>query len=419
MDELTMLRDLGSDTPGPTAAETVAARARLQAAIDGAQSSPEVCSGRRRAGLARLARPRVWAPVGAAAAVTAVAVAAAVLAAPGLRGGPTASLSQTLPGVRILDEAATAAAHQQPGQGRYFFTEREYVGPTGPSALQMTWIGDGVFGRTVPGGPGTKDPGKRLPVATITFGNATISWALLRDLPTAPRRLLADVIRVSGYPGRPASDGTEFDTIATLLAQAPLTPALRSALYRVMATLPGLRVVPRSHDPVGRPAAVVRPPGGAGRESSALFFDPATGNALGLARYLAADGRQCASEEFAVLFASYVSSGKVIPAGTPGEVFIPASSALPGIVGNCPDTPGGKQSPTAGGKPSPTPGGKASPTPGGEPSPIPVGKPSPTPGGKPSPTPGGSPSPNPTAGNPSPTPTRHDPPARTILSAYH
>jgi hypothetical protein len=82
MDELTLLRNLDPDTPGPSPAETATALARLLAAIDARPStSRPAASLSRLSFLERFARPRFWAPVAAAAAVAALAITGAVIAA--------------------------------------------------------------------------------------------------------------------------------------------------------------------------------------------------------------------------------------------------------------------------------------------------------------------------------------------------
>ena len=87
MDELTLLRNLHRDTPGPSQAETAAARARLLDAIGSSRSraSRLTVPGRHLAVLGLLFRRRFWAPAAAAAVVTAVAITAAVIAVPGPR----------------------------------------------------------------------------------------------------------------------------------------------------------------------------------------------------------------------------------------------------------------------------------------------------------------------------------------------
>jgi len=369
MDELTTLRELGSDTPGPTAAETAAARARLQAAIDHAPSRG-ARSWRRRGG--RLARPRLWAPLSAAAAVTAVAVTAAVLAAPSLHVRPSASPAMALSAAQVLDQAASAAAHQPAGHGRIFFSEIEDMPPPsgGPPLLQLTWVGDGVPGRQAFVGPQTPFTSRPVPVPDqIQFGQRFLRWAQLRRLPTAPGPLLAAIERATGpYPA-----ATQFDAIMSLLAEAPLTPALRAGLYRAAALLPGLTVRPHVRDLVGRRATEVYLPPTKRGAGSALLVDPATGAFLGLAQLLLPRPGQCApDQEKAVLTAGYVGSDESLP---PGAVRTPRPAVWPNIIPRCPIPTGGKPSPSI---PSPTPHGSPTPSPGGNPTPSPRGSPSPT-----------------------------------------
>jgi hypothetical protein len=381
MDELTTLRDVGRDTPGPTAGETAAARARLQAAIDDALSGPFLAarSSGGRALLTRLARPKLWAPLSAAAAVTVVAVAAAVLAAPGPHRPGPASAPGRLTAATLLDQAALAAERQIPGQGRYFFSEIEVMPPGAPPLLQMTWVGDGVPGRQAFVGPQTPFYSRRLPVPyEIQVGQTFLTWARLRRLPTAPGPLLAAIERATGpYPA-----ATQLDTITSLLAEAPLTPALRAGLYRAAALLPGLTVRPHVRDLVGRRATEVYLPPTKRDAGSALLVDPATGAFLGLAQLLLPPrhGPCAADEEEAVLSAGYVGSDYRFVPGTPRA---PRPAVWPNVIPYCPIPTGGK--------PSPSPG---SPAPGGAPTPSPAGNPSPTPGRTPSPS----------AGNPSPAP---------------
>jgi hypothetical protein len=88
--ELTLFRDFRSDTPGPSAAETEAARARLLEAIaDQTHTAPRTAPRQRRwAWPARFGRRRFWAPVAAAVAVMAVAITMVLLAVPGHTAAP-------------------------------------------------------------------------------------------------------------------------------------------------------------------------------------------------------------------------------------------------------------------------------------------------------------------------------------------
>jgi hypothetical protein len=266
----------------------------------------------------------------------------------------------------------------------------------------MTWVGDGVPGRQASVGPQTPYNSRPLPLDAVELGSRFLTWAQLRRLPTAPGPLLDAIERATG----PYPVATQLDTITSLLAGAPLTPALRAGLYRAAALLPGLTVRLGVRDLVGRPATEVYLPPTQRNAGAALLVDPATGAFLGLAQLLLpARPRvgQCAADgEEAVLSAGYVGSDDRFVPGTPRA---PRAAVWPNIVPRCPMPTGGKPSPSAG-HPSPTPGGGPTPSPSGNPTPTPGGKPSPT-AGNPSPTPGGGPTPSPSpsqAGNPSPTP---------------
>jgi hypothetical protein len=83
--ELTLFRDFRSDEPGPSAAETEAAKVRLldAIAVAGSAATRPTSSQRRWAWLGRFGRPRFWAPLAAAVAVVAVAITMVLLTVPG------------------------------------------------------------------------------------------------------------------------------------------------------------------------------------------------------------------------------------------------------------------------------------------------------------------------------------------------
>jgi hypothetical protein len=369
MDELTLLRNFHRDTPGPSAAETSAARARLLEAIDDPQprASHLMAARRRLPVLAVLGRRRLWAPVAAAAAVTAVAITAAAIAAPGPQAARPAPPSGSRAAASVLREAAAAAARQPPGHGRYFATESERIvmyGYPASGAVRIQWIGNGVSGRlagldghTVSGFPDG-----------IPFGDRQLTWAQFRRLPTAPDQLQAAIAGASGYlgPGVPLV-ATEFSLIANLLASAPGSPALRSSLYQVAARLPGLALVPHARDLIGRAAAEVYFPlqNAALPGGNAMYLNPATGAVLDVAQ----PGQSSLCPDIfqdAVLASGYVASKYQLPAGS-------VRTALP--------VPQLSMFPACGVKPTvlPTPGVTSSPAPApGETAPA-VSSPTPTP----------------------------------------
>jgi hypothetical protein len=326
MDDLTLLRNFHRDTPGPSPAETEAARARLLAAIDAPPPSARAAASWRLRGAARsLGRPRFWAPAAAAAAVTAVAVTAALLAAP---GRPVTSSSS--PAAVLLREAAAAAARQAPGTGHYYASVTEFLagGQTRPMLLH-TWIG--------PGDGGLQHSGNGILAGVpVMVGNRLLTWNQVQRLPTAPGPLLAYLARASAPLGSPEAQ-TEYESLVNLLLQAPTRPSFRSALFEVAARLPGVTLIPHAHDLIGRPAAAVYVPGGP-RENpvTVLYFNPVTSAALGVAN-LPGLRLPCPPDfEQAVLASGYVNSPADLPPGTPAK---PRPVKLPATSPDCPKPP--------------------------------------------------------------------------------
>ncbi len=327
MDELTMLRGFRADTPGPTVGETAAAYGRLQDEIGRWQRPP----GR--------PRPRrAW--IAAAAVAAAIAVAAAVVV--GVRAVPRDGwvTRAHLTAVIMLQRAAAAAARQPEADGRFYVTESEVIAPWNRRlvpTLRTIWLGDGLPGRLVQPAPagvhwGPVPPG-------ISFGSRTLTWAQLRSLPTGPHRLLALVARVSQHRGT-SLQAEEFDVVAGLLWETPAVPALRAALYRVVAALPGVMVVREAHDLIGRAATevIVPTPGDVVTPAQALFFDPSTGVVLGTASLVTTRLNCLPAGESAVLASGYVGSVRQLPAGAPRH---PLPVRLPRPVPGCPNPAGG------------------------------------------------------------------------------
>ncbi len=357
MDELTLVAGFRSTTPGPTTAETTAARDALLAAMADVPSSASRASGSAHRATARKRAVRLL-PLGALTCAAAVGVAAAVMA-PGPRATRPGHTPAVLTAAFVLRKAASAAASQAGGHGRFFVSESEYVDPGNgheAPAKRVIWIGNGVTGRLVDHGWGASaapiPPG-------ISFGQRVITWPQLLSLPTAPGALLADIARVSRNDGQPLVQA-EFGTIVGLLYESPTTPALRSALYLTASRLPGVTLVPGAHDLLGRAAAEVYvPPGFTGNGGEVLFFDPSTSAVLGTATLVGSKVQCPPAWEAAVLASGYVNSKYQLPPGAPRNlrpVSWPRSS--PGCPGPTSGQPTASQSPgSRGATPS------ASPTP--------------------------------------------------------
>jgi hypothetical protein len=364
MDELTLLGEFRSDMPEPTAAETAAARDVLLAAMaevrpGPAGAKPPARRGGDRATRGGRAARRFWIPVAAGMCAAAVGIAAAAVMAPGPRAIRPAAKPAVLTAAVVLRKAASVAANQIAGHGRFFVSESEYIDPgngRNVPAQRTIWIGNGVTGRLLDRGWGGS--GSPIPPG-LSFGRRVITWAQLLRLPTAPGPLLAMIGRASRDNGQPLVQA-EFSTIVGLLFESPTTPALRAALYLAASRLPGVTLVPAAHDLIGRPAAEVYvPPGFTGSGGDALFFDPSTSAVLGVATLVGSKLQCPPAWEAAVLAAGYVNSTFQLPPSAPASLRpVTWRRGVPG----CPAPTSGQASA------SPSPGAGAIPTPGVTPS---------------------------------------------------
>jgi RNA polymerase sigma-70 factor (ECF subfamily) len=406
MDEIGLLRNFHRDVPGPSRAETSQARAPLLAAIaNPRQASPSRAASAVRPGILRhLSRPRVWAPLGAAAAVAALLIAFA----PGPlfsheQAGQPAASSRAL--ASVLNEAAAAAALQPVTHGQYFVSQFEVADGGSPAP----WLDDYWDGNGIPYFEQLTQPGK--PPAQYTATSTTEdqtplfpvpAWAQIQHLPTAPGPLLDDITKIAvAMPRLSGEPMTTFNTIVAMLTGSPASPRLRSALFRVLARLPGLRLVADAQDLTGGHAAEVYLPAAQARSGMqyALFFDPAIGAPLGAAQSSATrcqDGR-----EEVVLTSGYVGSEGDLPAGALPN---PLPVAQPAAMNVC-SPPWPSPHPTRTARPAPsrsaTPVPSQPPVSGQTSEPGPTQAPEPTPSLEPTPTPSSGPEPTPT---PTPSP---------------
>ncbi|MBE8519622.1 CU044_5270 family protein [Amycolatopsis sp. H6(2020)] len=130
-----------------------------------------------------------------------------------------------------------------------------------------------------PGPPGDpKGPGE--PAATPPgVSNPTPAW--VASLPTDPQRLL-EVFRADAGSNPKHSDAyLTFKTVVSFAARADalLTPAVRTALYQAIGSIPGIERTPGQTDLAGRPGvAVGRTDEGVRTE---IILDPVTSRVLG------------------------------------------------------------------------------------------------------------------------------------------
>ncbi len=299
------------------------------------------------------AAPR-WPAVAFSRFVTVAAVAVGVAAC---AGGESAA------GLRaarvVLDRAAAAAVVTQPafGPGKFWYVRTvQSANAPGFPAFRLTaetWFGfDGtsrtrsasaaphVLGQdSVTVGDPAYGPGDVVGVSRALF-----TGAQLASLPTESGRLGAAIDaaekalgrqenaltiqrrRTAGsrffqYAARSTLTASQqrsldmFETAASLLA-GPVSPGVRAALYRLIATLPGLRSDGEVRDALGRLGAGVSI--GGGRERARITFDPASGE-------LFSDSVGALTQT--IINEGFTSSLRTVPSGLP-----PASGHPPAIL---------------------------------------------------------------------------------------
>jgi hypothetical protein len=242
-------------------------------------------------GTARGRRQRLRHRVGAASAVavvTAAAVTAGVLAVG--TGGET--VTSRAPAVRlasateVLDKAAQAAqAHPEvkprPNQWLYVRSSEFGIGTTQGMHPKITedWT-------RVDGAREAEFQHGKLVIYRHTGPGATAGkgkYDRLASLPTDPKALHAVIYKGVDTMARrdweyPDRDGEAFNSIAQLLWSTPvgIAPKTQAALYRVMATIPGVGIDRNVKDGAGRPAIAVTH--GFGQQ---FLLDPATYQMVG------------------------------------------------------------------------------------------------------------------------------------------
>lgn len=200
----------------------------------------------------------------------------------------------------VLREAAAKAKVQKPplGRGRVLYVksvdaylatwaDRGHFSVLVPHVREI-WQGpDGGLLDTTSGEPRFLSEGDRR--AWIAAGRPNLreggvgKTALERqepsDLPTNVNALYA---RLEGE-ARGHSEGTHrqmFTRVGDYLRETNITPAQRAALYEVAARIPGVDLVGRADDPVGRPGVAVAMEQRSDGVRHTLVIDPATGTLL-------------------------------------------------------------------------------------------------------------------------------------------
>jgi hypothetical protein len=190
----------------------------------------------------------------------------------------------------VLDALAAVAAgrppaSQVPGPGQYLYVldiELKGAPPGGGtsmpcgSVIRQEWLASDGSGRQVGYSPGCGGNGNRFTQSWGTSGNGIyFDYLAWQGLPTEPAAMEAAI--VNRFEGGHANNPTTFQ-LATGILNYTAPPAVRSALFRMVATVPDVHYLGKVTDPLGRTgdtiAFVERP------DDIVAMFDPKTGQVL-------------------------------------------------------------------------------------------------------------------------------------------
>jgi hypothetical protein len=255
-------------------------QAVLEAAVrTGLGASPERVG--RKAG-SWVSGVRAKALIGTAVAAAGAAAAATVIAMPSSPAGPAGSspgpilvAPTTLTAATVLDQAARAAGSRTGWpNAQYWYTEDKYV-CGGQLYTDKNWIwrhGNGVVEKTGP--KNNRNPVCSSDLFTVPIIDSNMfgpyTWSQLDALPTDPATLKPKLMTDFGSPDQQ----TLFEDIEFLVEDSPAPPAVLEALFKVDASIPGVKVTGRYTDPLGRTGIALE----VGRQ--AMIVDPASGAVL-------------------------------------------------------------------------------------------------------------------------------------------
>jgi len=252
---------------------------------------------------------------GATAAVAGLAV-GVVLTTSGGAAGPAGTTpavhnAQLTAAQQTLYSLSSAAAGSHQQSGRYVIMTEKTVssGESGPKTSVIdTVTGSVVTYQDIALSAVPKTP---QPPAVLKSGPGSVpTQADLNAYPTSPAKLRAELLALArqqvalaqsqaakknpGGKTAPVSQSTDDDLVfsgaTNLLWQPNLSPALRSALYKVLATTPGVKVSPHAQDSAGRPAVEISRVNDWGKANVMTFENPKTGATLETASKLPAEG---------------------------------------------------------------------------------------------------------------------------------
>jgi len=250
MDELQLIADRTGPVLLAESGALGAARARLMAEIAAAETENVVPPRKSRRGL--------W--VGAGAVGLAAAITAVVALAPVEQAGlePPAAVADPVVVLRSAAAAALQAPGTPPEPDQFVYTRTQ-----GPDGEREAWSSaDGTHdGRIkMPDGSFFPIPGCRNGKAQVYKGDqplegvtepCTPSPAYRTDLPADADAMFAHLN--ANHSGETGDYNAMGKDVLTLANENLLPPAVRAALFRAAAKVPGLRAVDHAKDAAGRP----------------------------------------------------------------------------------------------------------------------------------------------------------------------
>jgi hypothetical protein len=220
---------------------------------------------------------RAKAIIGTAVAAGAAA-AATVMAMPSSPAGSMAPAPTSLTAATVLDQAARAAGSRTGWpNAQYWYSEDQYTcgGRLYTAKVWLSRHGNGVLEKTGPKNGGSLcNGGITAPIiGSNMFGPYT--WSQLYTLPTDPAKLKPKLIADFGQ----GSGQALFEDVEILLTDTPAPPAVLEALFKVDASIPGVKVVGDYTDSLGRTGTALQ----LGRVT--MVVDPANGAVIDETNY--------------------------------------------------------------------------------------------------------------------------------------
>jgi hypothetical protein len=257
---------------------------------------------------AQIPRRRVVLAVAASIVVAGAAVAApSFLSGPG-DSGPAASASAV---TKQLQRLAVVAGQQRDDgkDAAYWYSKSLEKRGRQRAVVRQVWLGHSTPGRVL-------DPslaGGSTPTEVSNFGmvgpdHRLVPWDALWTLPTDPAKLGTLLRQGSADPKKGKDPDAElYVVVGDMLRESPAPPALRAALYRVIATIPGVRLIGPVTDPSGRRGVAVERAIGGGIVDR-YVFDPADARMLAESETGAKPGPEGGGESWSY---TYLTQGPV------------------------------------------------------------------------------------------------------------